>query len=112
MKIFTAILLLLSTSAFAGEFDWDVNKSVHENVLAMDYKLQIYTLAFLVKESGHSCKPILRGYQGDTEEGDHYWVVGCLDGTDWSVMLADDGYQVMKCKLFEKLSGNSCLATF
>lgn len=112
MRTLLAILLLGSTSSFAAEFDWDVNRSVHENVTAMEQELQMYTLAFLVKESGRRCKPALRAYQGGTESGEHYWMLGCNNGTDWSVMLADDGYQVISCSLWEELSKRSCLSSF
>ena len=112
MKTLFAILLLGSATVFASEFDWDVNKSVHENVLAMEYELQIYTLAFLVKETGQRCKPVFRAYQGGTESGEHYWMLGCLNGTDWSVMLADDGYQVISCTVWEELSKRSYLSSF
>ena len=111
MKTLPAILLLLSTSAFANDFKWDINKSAHENVLAMEYKLQMVTLALLVKETGRNCKPLLHKYQGGTESGDHYWTIGCLNGTQWSVMLADDGYQVMSCPEWEKIIERSCLAS-
>lgn len=112
MKTVFAIFLLVTTPAFADKSDWDSNKSVHENVLAMEYKLQMLTLAFLVTESGRSCQPVLHRYQGGTESGDHYWTIGCLNGTRWSVMLADDGYQVMSCTMWEKISERSCLASF
>ena len=112
MKTLFAISLLISTSAIASEFDWDINKTVHENVLAMEDELQMFTLAFLVKEAGHSCQPVLHAYQGGTESGDHYWMIGCANGTDWSVMLAKEGYQVISCMEWEKLSERSCLASF
>lgn len=112
MRILVAILLLVSTSSSAAEFDWDVKKSVHENILAMEYDLQMYTLAFLVKETGRSCMPVLRAYQGGTESGEHFWMLGCNNGTDWSVMLGDDGYQVISCTLWEELSRRSCLSSF
>ena len=112
MKTLLAIFLLLSTTAFAVEFEWDINKSAHENVLAMEYKLQMLTLALLVKETGRSCNPLLHKYQGGTESGDHYWTIACINGTRWSVMLADEGYQVMSCTEWEKISERSCLASF
>ena len=112
MKTLSAILLLLSISAFADEFEWDINKSAHENVLAMDYKLQMVTLALRVKETGRNCQPSLHKYQGGTELGDHYWTIGCLNGVHWSVMLTDEGYQVMSCAEWEKISGRSCLTSF
>lgn len=113
MKTFIAIFLLVSTtSAFAAEIDWDINKSVHENVLALESKLQMLSLAILVEKTGRSCKPVLHTYQGGTDSGDHYWTIECLSGTMWSVMLADEGYQVMSCTEWEELSERSCLASF
>lgn len=112
MKTLLAILLLASSAAFADQFDWDVNKSVHENVLAMQDELQMFTLAFLVNESGYSCEPVLHTYQGRTGPGNHFWMVGCSNGTDWSVMLADDGYQVISCAEWEQYSERSCLDAF
>ena len=113
MKSLAAILLLvISTFVYADEFAWDFNKTVHENFLAMEYDLQLYTLAFFVRESGHNCSPVFRGYQGGTEENGHYWMIGCREGTDWSVLLADDGYQVMNCQELEQFIGYSCLSGF
>ena len=113
MKSFAAILLLvISTFVYADEFAWDFNKTVHENFLSMEYDLQLYTLAFFVRESGHSCSPVFRGYQGGTEEDGHFWMIGCREGTDWSVLLADDGYQGMNCRELEQFIGYSCLAGF
>ena len=112
LKTLSAILLLLSLSAFANEFEWDINKSAHENVQAMDYKSQMLTLALLVKETGRNCEPSLHKYQGGSELGHHYWTIGCLNGAQWSVMLTDEGYQVISCTEWEKISRRSCLASF
>ena len=112
MKALLVVLLLGSIPTFAAEFEWDVDRSVHENVVTMDAELQMLTLAFLVNETGHRCRPVFHAYQGETESGDHYWMIGCTDGTDWSVMLAVEGYQVISCLEWEKLSERSCLASF
>lgn len=105
-------MLLLSISAYASEYEWDISRSAHENVLAMDYKSQMLALALLVQGTGRSCQPSLHKYQGVTDSGDHYWTVGCASGAQWSLMLADEGYQVMSCTEWEKVSGRSCLASF
>lgn len=113
MKKLAAILLLvISASVYANEFSWNSNKTVHENVLAMEYELQLFTLAFLVRESGHSCSPVFRGYQGSPQEDVHYWMIGCREGTDWFVLLANDGYQVLNCQELEQFVRYSCLSGF
>ncbi len=113
MKAFIIISLLISaTPALSAEVGWDTNKSVHENVIVMEPELQMLLLALLVNKTGRSCEPVVHTYQGGTESGDHYWTIACLNGAKWSVMLADDGYQVMSCAKWEQLSEHSCLASF